>query len=366
MKATKVTLREKPIAAGRKSLYLDFYPAILNTETRKETRREFLGLYILERPRTESEKRNNKETKALAESIRSKRQLAIQAGDFGFLETQKRDADFLLFFRSCLQKRHGSTQCNWESAYKHLEEFTDGKCLMSDISEAFMEEFKIFLLQQDLAVNSCVSYFNKLRVAIKEAFLQHYLSENPALRVKAIKPQETQREFLTLEELQLLAQTVCTPSVLKQAALFSVLTGLRWSDIQHLRWGQIQYTANQGYFIRFTQQKTQAVETLPISAQAASILGERQSDNELVLPNMKYSAWTNIKIKQWVLNAGITKNISFHCFRHTFATLQLASGTDIFTVSKMLGHKDLKTTQIYAKVIDQKKVEAANKIKLEL
>jgi site-specific recombinase XerD len=64
--------------------------------------------------------------------------------------------------------------------------------------------------------------------------------------------------------------------------------------------------------------------------------------------------------------AGITKNITFHCFRHTFATLQLSKGTDIYTVSKMLGHRELKTTQIYAKIIDQTKRDAANKIKLDL
>ena len=67
-----------------------------------------------------------------------------------------------------------------------------------------------------------------------------------------------------------------------------------------------------------------------------------------------------------MLKAGITKNITFHCARHTYATLQLTLGTDIYTVSKLLGHKELRTTQIYAKVIDDKKKEAANKIKLDL
>ncbi len=80
---------------------------------------------------------------------------------------------------------------------------------------------------------------------------------------------------------------------------------------------------------------------------------------------MKYSAWHNLRLKQWVMRAGISKEISFHCFRHTFATLQLMHGTDIFTVSKMLGHRHLKTTQIYAQVVDSRKMEAANRVKLK-
>jgi site-specific recombinase XerD len=92
------------------------------------------------------------------------------------------------------------------------------------------------------------------------------------------------------------------------------------------------------------------------------LLGNRRSPNDIVFAGLKYSAWVNLRLKQWVLDAGITADISFHCFRHTYATLQLNGGTDIFTVSKMLGHKDLKTTQIYAKIVDKTKREATNRI----
>lgn len=96
------------------------------------------------------------------------------------------------------------------------------------------------------------------------------------------------------------------------------------------------------------------------------MLGEEKEQTERVFKGLKYSAWHNVKLAQWVLRAGITKNITFHCARHTYATLQLTMGTDIYTVSKLLGHRELKTTQIYAKVIDNKKKEAANKIQLDL
>ena len=121
-----------------------------------------------------------------------------------------------------------------------------------------------------------------------------------------------------------------------------------------------------GYYIRFTQKKTKGVETLPISEQARKLLGEEESQDTLIFKGLHYSAWSNLKLQQWMMKAGITKTITFHCARHTYATLQLTLGTDIYTVSKLLGHKELRTTQIYDKVIDDKKREAANKINLDL
>lgn len=105
---------------------------------------------------------------------------------------------------------------------------------------------------------------------------------------------------------------------------------------------------------------------LPISEQAYNLLGERGKPADKVFEGLKYSAYENKYLYQWIADAGITKKITFHSFRHTFACLQLANGTDIYTVSKMLGHRELKTTQIYAKVIDQTKRTAADKIKLDL
>jgi len=121
-----------------------------------------------------------------------------------------------------------------------------------------------------------------------------------------------------------------------------------------------------GYYIRFRQKKTKGVETLPISDQARNLLGEKGNPDDKVFDGLHYSAWSNLKLQQWMMKAGITKTITFHCARHTYATLQLTLGTDIYTVSKLLGHKELRTTQIYAKVIDDKKKEAANRIQLDL
>lgn len=101
---------------------------------------------------------------------------------------------------------------------------------------------------------------------------------------------------------------------------------------------------------------------MPINAEAFALLNKRKNDSSRVFPNIKYSEC--VYLKNWIADAGISRKITFHCFRHTFATLQMTFGTDIYTVSKLLGHKNLQTTQIYAKIIDEKKREAVNKISL--
>ena len=144
--------------------------------------------------------------------------------------------------------------------------------------------------------------------------------------------------------------------------MFSALTGLRFTDIKNLKWKDLQGNSETGYFIRYQQKKTKAEETLPIPQSAFELLNEREAPTLPIFEGLIYSAWQNVKLKNWVAKAGIDKKITFHCARHSFATLQLTMGTDIYTVSKLLGHKELKTTQIYAKIVDQKKMEAMNKL----
>ena len=153
---------------------------------------------------------------------------------------------------------------------------------------------------------------------------------------------------------------------MKRAALFSALTGLRFSDIQKLTWEELANVPGQGYYIRFSQQKTKGVEELPISEQAYDLLGQPGNLKDRVFQDLKYSAYHNKHLAQWIGAAGITKNITFQSFRHTYATLQLFSGTDDYTVSKLLGHRNLRTTQVYAKVVDEAKRVAASRIKLKL
>lgn len=379
--ATKVSLRQKKISKGRKSLYLDFYPPIPHPETGEPTRREFLGLYIFEKPKTPIDKQHNTETLKIGESIRQKRENFLNKPEIysQYEKEQLRlkelgEQCFIEYFTKLANKRKASNHDNWVSALNYLETFTNGTLKFSDLNEKLFEDFKDFLLnarskrsnKTTLSQNTAASYFNKVKATLKQAYKDGILQTDLNAKISPIKAAETRREYLTIEELNKLVKTPCNNDLLKRAALFSALTGLRFSDIQKMVWGELEYIEGQGYFLNFNQKKTNGIEYYPISEQAVSLLNEKGEPTAKVFEGLEYSAYHNKHLFQWIGAAGITKNITFHCFRHTFATLQLFNGTDIYTVSKMLGHKDLKTTQVYAKIVDEAKRTAANKIKLDM
>ena len=384
--ATKVALRQKKITRGRKSLYLDFYPPIPHPETGEPTRREFLGLYIYEKPKTPIDKQHNTETLKIGQSIRQKRENFLNKPEIYSLYEKEQlrlrelgEQCFIEYFTELANKRKASNHDNWVSALNYLDTFTNGSLKFTDLNQKFLEDFKEYLLttksnrsnKTTLSQNSAVSYFNKVKAALKQAYKDDILQYDLNANVKPIKAAETRREYLTLDELNKLVKIPCNDVLLKRAALFSALTGLRFSDIQKMTWGELEYINGQGYFLNFKQKKTKGVEVLPISEQAYSFTGGEENPKDMpqdkpVFEGLKYSAYHNKHLFQWIGAAGITKDITFHCFRHTFATLQLFNGTDIYTVSKMLGHKDLKTTQIYAKIVDEAKRTASDKIKLDM
>jgi integrase len=366
----KVTLRQRD--NGKKvSLYLEYY------QNGKRSY-EYLNLYLhsdKSSKLTKAQKDENKKTFDLADDIRSKRKLEAQRGSYGFTDAQKIKGSFIDYVDLLKEKRKNSqgNYGNWDSASKHLKTFAKTDVIFSQIDRRWLEKFKYYLQfearsksNKPLSKNTQCSYFDKIRAALKEASREEIIQRNPALDINGITPGEPQRDFLTYDELKAMAKTECEIEILKTAFIFSALTGLRWSDINKLLWSEVQESKELGNYLRFRQKKTQGAETLPISEQAINLLGVRGAADERVFKTLKYSAWHNIKLQQWAMRAGITKTITFHCARHTYATLQLTLGTDIYTVSKLLGHKHLKTTQIYAKVIDAKKTEAANKIILDI
>ena len=364
----KVFLREKKLKHGKKGLYLDFYPPIIHPQTAKPTRREHLRLYLYERPKAETEKNHNKETKLLGENIRAQRQLEFQAGIYGFVTVRNKQKSLIDFFQSIADDKKQASKSNYESyvsILKHLKTFAGDVCAFGDVSETFCTDFKDHLLTESgISNNTASAYFDKFKYVIRLAFKQKMLSDNPARNIKSIKLEETQREFLTLDGLQKLAACPFPEfDDLRRASLFSALTGLRFSDIEKLTWQEVQRSAENGDHIRFTQKKTKDTETLPISEDARELLGEAGRPEEKVFLKLNYSQCVYLPI--WTKRAGIERKITFHSFRHTHATIQLSLGTDIYTVSKLLGHRNVKTTQIYAKIIDETKRQAVNKIKLK-
>ena len=293
-------------------------------------------------------------------------------------QNERSRCDFIKYFEELKEKRHKnsskSIQVNWNRELALLKLYTEGKAMyFGDIDLNLIEDYKDYLINAPqggskggiISRNTASTYFSIFKAALHQAFIDGYLTIDLAAKSKNIYYEESQREYLTLEELNKLASTPCDSPILKRAALFSALTGLRHSDIKQLKWKDL-VKDQEHYRILFTQQKTKGVEYMPISDQAYQLCGERGDYDRLIFEGLQDPSWISRPVARWVEAAGITKHITFHCFRHTYATLQLTSGTDIYTVSKMLGHKKVTTTQIYAKIVDEKKEAAADAIKIDL
>ncbi|WP_134087880.1 site-specific integrase [Olivibacter sp. XZL3] len=281
------------------------------------------------------------------------------------------DNNFIDFFEKLKNKRKGSTYVNWESAIMYFKAFAGDFISFRQINETFCEEYADYLRSapalgkkgKPIKINTAVSYFIKFKFTLGEAFKQKYLYEDIAKFIETISPQETHREFLFQDELQALADTPCEDDI-RRASLVSALTGLRYSDVETLMWSEIRGSKGE-YYIQFHQEKTRAAEMLPVSDLVISLLGDPGDWNSRVFSSLTYSR-VYYALGNWVKAAGIKKHITFHCFRHTFATLQLAAGTDVFVVSKMLGHRRLETTLIYVKIVDKLKRDAALRVRLDI
>lgn len=371
---SSITLRQRTLPSGRTTLYLDI---ICNGQRKVESLKLFL---IPETSRADKQK--NKETLKLAEAIRAKRVVEVQNKEFGFKSDYAEETNFYDYYVAITEKRLGSDSRgnwgNWRSCLKHLEKYDPNlkKRTFADIDQEWVQGFRDYLDKEacawgcdyrerikdhPLSRNSKLSYFNKLRACMNQAVEERIIRKNPVLGVERFKEEEGTRMYLTIDEMKTLAQTECEYPNIKRAFLFSCLTGLRRSDVLRLTWGDIHKQDDYTRII-FTQKKTGGLEYLDISAQAAELLGERGKPNENVFTDIHSPSCTNEAIKRWVLRAGIQKEITFHCARHTFAVMMLDLGTDIYTVSKLLGHRELSTTQRYAKVLDKNKQAAVSKI----
>lgn len=368
-----IKLRKRPNTSGTVSLYLDIYLDGKRTY-------EWLKLYLIPE-KSRKDKEQNNETLRLAEAIRAKRIVDLKNGKFGFENEFATQTRFYDYYRSMCEKRLGEDSHgnwgNWHSCLHHLKQYDPREDItFADITAEWVQGFKDYLdrkaiaWQHDtrerdkskpLSRNSKVSYFNKLRACLNQAFEERIIPTNPLRGIESFKAEEGTRMYLTIDEVKRLAETDCDYPQIKNAFLFSCLTGLRRSDIIKLTWGDVY---QQGEYTRiiFTQKKTGGLEYLDISEQAVALMGERKEPHQRIFGDIHSPSCTNSTLKIWVARAGINKEITFHCGRHTFATMMLDLGTDIYTTSKLLGHRNISTTQIYAKVLDKNKQAAVSRI----
>ncbi len=368
-----IRIRYKALNNGNQSIYLDFY-----YDGRREY--EFLKLYLV--PETSAAGREaNKETLKLANAIKAQKIVELQNNVHGFsIGGQRGKANLVEYIEAIAEKKReqaggsarGSYQFYMALAY-HIRKYSGDKTIFRHVDREYCLGFVEYIKSAKNKLNGLPlddntqrQYIRKLSSVLYTAIADGIITVNPFLQIRPEElPKARSREvcYLTIDEVRRLIDTPCYYAEIRNAFLFSCFTGLRFSDIKALTWGKVRRDSNGDTFISFTQKKTGKWENLPVSREAMKFLPERggAADSDPVYV-IRSGGYENSILKTWAIAAGIDKKVSYHTSRHTHATLLLSLEVPIETVSKILGHADIKTTQIYAKVIDKSKRLAVDKL----
>ncbi len=364
---TKVALRQRLLESGKITLYFDYYPPIRNPKTNKMQRHEYLGIYLYGNPTNKVQRDFNQAMLEKGELLRCRRQEQVINRQFGFIDHSQQKEDFLAYYEE-YARRQSNTK--WRISYKHFHIFTGGKCTFGDITLDLCNRFREYLLnanqlkhtKKKLSRNAAAGYFSTFRALLKKAYKEKLLTENVNDFLEYIEWDDVVKEFLNQDELIRLAQTPCDSGVLRRASLFACLTGLRFSDIFNLDWKNIQEIAGIGLCVVIKTQKTKTAATLPLCEDAIELIGERKTGK--VFPGFKKTL-TAKPLADWIKAANIDKHITFHCSRHTYATLQMAMSSNPYVVSQALTHKNLETTLRYTHEVPTALLETLGKIKIK-
>ena len=363
-----VRLREKELANGVRSLYLDIY-------VNGKRSYEFLKLYLI--PETNPQaKVQNENTMRAANTIKFNRILEITNNKAELKNTSIRAKmllkDWMETFRQAQEKKGVKDQKVIHNTIHALTAYNINVA-MRDVNRDYIVGLTNFLRNdyrsprgKQLKAYSVINYLGCLRNALNMAVREDVIADNPIMKLSAqdkVKAPESQREFLTIEEVQKLEATESPYPHIKQAFLFACYTGLRCSDVRSITWGKIVKDGEK-YRLHTVMFKTKRPFYIPLSKKALQWMPERgdKTDNDLIFENIPVQVNTKLYLQPWLDKAGITKPITFHCSRHTFGTMMLTLGADIYTTSKLMGHTKVEVTQIYAKIINKKKDDAVSLI----
>ena len=369
-----VRLRTKALRNGNKSLYLDIYSGGVR-------KYEYLKLYLVPEV-SDAAKSANRNTLQVAEQIKAERIIALQNRGIGQWEEIKASSMPLVQW---LKLREADDQPVKAGALKarkdcrrKVEEFLDyihkPNIGLDEIDKNFCEAFLSYLRNapsmcikkksaRNISQGTQFNYMRGLMAAFNRAVKDGLMERNPFSELPhedLIKSKEGNREFLTIEEVKKLIETDCLRDDVRVAFLFSCCTGLRISDIRTLKPSDIKRSADGStLYINKEMQKTGNFVVVPLSKEALRWL-PKEPNAEGFYFSLPSKSTINRTLGLWAKAAGIDKITTFHVGRHTFATSMLTLGADIYTTSKLLGHKDVRTTEVYAKVVDSKKIASVN------
>jgi len=288
----------------------------------------------------------------IIKAIRNKREDDLSFSDNGYKQHIKINYNLINYFDECLAKKFNY---KLECLIIHLHKYFKNKnVVFNDVDEDLLNSFQNYLLSQ-VSRNTTYAYMTVFRQHFNKLVVKGIVTISPFGNFKIIEEEDSERTTLTIEEVRTLANYIPKKGnhQIRQAFLFSCFTGLRYSDVKKLNYDEIDNDQ-----ITFRPAKTiKKIVMVPLIEDAKSIIENiiKHPRNNKVFWDLPSSQVVNVYLKFWALEAGLKKNLHFHAARHTFATIGLTFGMDIYTMKELLGHSKIEMTQIYAKIVDQKK-----------
>jgi len=345
-----IVIRKKKLKNNKVSIFLDIHHKGMRWY-------EFLNIKYNERPSSPSEKQLKKELEELVKQISLKRQTELLHNEHGIDKKIKSETDFIAYFSVFNESNTGLPGIrSYKSVLFKLKEFSAKTKLYTwEVTPVFLERFSKYLIANHTG-ETPYGYFKILKRILDYAVKDKIFRENPANNISCAKKAGPEKEVLQFSEVQLVSKAKCSNLHVKNGFLLSCLTGLRYCDVKALKWKDVKKGT-----IEVTQQKTKQKVTITLNHDAQILLGERGEPNSSIFTLPSHNG-SNKLIKALVTRAGIEKHITWHCARHSFGTYLLEQGTDILTVSKLLGHTSLKHTTRYVRINEELKRQAIGRI----
>jgi len=353
-----VKLRENIKKTGVKSFFLDI-------TTNGKRYKEYLGIHLEPKARTPEAKQANKQAKQLAESIRAKRELELQAQEYNIVPAFKKGIDFVAYFEKFVDEYPNKdiriVRYSKEWFIKYLTTQNIKTLKPKQLDEKICRGYLEFM-QNGLNGETPYNYFTKFKRVVGQAIKDKIMNDNPTMGIRVVRDEGLKKEILSYKEIELLGKADSPNNEVKRAFLFSLFSGLRWCDVSELTYKNIDFTNG---VLNFSQAKTKhssknSSVRMVLSPMLLKLIGEtgKETDKIFILPSHT-GALKSLKI--WVKRAGIPKNITWHCARHSFAVNLLGEvKADVKTVASLLGHSGLKYIDVYTRAIDEKKEQAMN------
>lgn len=364
-----VRIRLKSLMNGSYSIYLDIYVNGQRTY-------EFLKLYLIPEC-SEADRMVNETTLQAANMLKAQRTIDVVMGRTGMerLKLSRMTVDEYLerYKNDCTKSHRGQSYLQMiKNMEHHLRAFLGRRMTtlrMKDVDSRLCWQFAAYLKQATTVTGKLLSgvsvyhYFGAFRSMMGEAVKDGVTEVNPVDRLKKgelPRRPEVTKEYLEADEVVTLSVTTCPHEMVKRAFMFCCFTGLRYSDVSQMKWNNIRRSGN-GWRLMMIMQKTQEPIQCKLSGEALRWLPERGKADECVF-RLPSRSTVGDALRKWVALSGIGKYVTFHTSRHSYATMALTAGTDLYTISKLLGHRSITSTTMYAAVVDARRDAAVDSV----